>query len=113
MRHTQKSRSSLPGPDNITREVLPNGITLLVRENFVNPSVVIRFTTPGGPTTIDIYDISGRHIRRIFMGRLENGEYRRTWDGLDEKGRKVSSGVYFYRIKSGRHTARGKLVLLR
>jgi len=81
--------------------------------NPFNPSVVIRFTTPGGPTTIDIYDIRGRHIRRAFTGRLENGEYRRTWDGLDEKGRKVSSGVYFYRIKSGRHTARGKLVLLR
>ena len=41
MQHRRKTHSSLPGPDNITREVLPNGITLLVRENFVNPSVVV------------------------------------------------------------------------
>lgn len=97
---------NLPAPRTIRHSSYPNPF---------NPRVTIRFTVPpsGEETSIVIYDLSGRHVRTIFRGHLKAGEYVKDWDGRNKKGDTVSSGIYFYQIKAGRHSATGKLVLIR
>jgi FlgD Ig-like domain len=49
---------------------------------------------------IDVYDISGHLLRRLTRTELPAGEHTMVWDGVDESGRRVANGVYFYRLRA-------------
>ena len=70
-----------------------------------------------GLVTLHIYDLSGRLVRNLINGEQKGGVYNISWNGRDDIGKKVSSGVYFYRLVAdtgqGREkTDTRKLVLL-
>jgi hypothetical protein len=69
--------------------------------------------TGGATVTLTIYDVSGRLVRRLFEGRRAAGEHAAAWDGADDRGVAVSSGVYYYRLSAGGQSASRKLVLIR
>ena len=53
-----------------------------------------------------VYDAQGRSVRRLVDGGLQlAGNYAVTWDGRDDAGHAVASGVYFYRLENGRETS--------
>ncbi len=60
-----------------------------------------------------IYNVAGERVRTLTEGRMKPGAYSSTWDGRDEKGTKVSSGVYFYRLKAGNYVKTMKMVVTR
>lgn len=89
-----------------------------VLPNYPNPfnplTVIPYYLRSPGPVTIAVYDINGRRICTIKDNVTETqGWHTAAWDGKDERGRAASSGVYFYRLGAGRHTATGKLTLIR
>jgi flagellar hook assembly protein FlgD len=51
-----------------------------------------------GLTSLIAYDIQGRLVRRIAAGQLAAGRHVVSWDGNDDQGVRVSSGVYFVRV---------------
>jgi flagellar hook assembly protein FlgD len=65
------------------------------------------------PVQINIYDVKGRHVRRLVHGTQEPGVYTTLWDGRDDRGTAVHSGVFFYRLQAGSTTRTRKMVLLR
>lgn len=73
--------------------------------NYPNPfnlSTTIRFAlAESRETRLAIYDVTGRLIREMAMGTMQAGEHQIGWDGLNESGQVVTSGVYFYRLTSG------------
>ena len=82
--------------------------------NPFNPSTVIRFFLPNEtPVTLVIYDASGARVRTIREGLLPAGYQSIPWDGLNESGNYVSTGVYFYRLRAGKKILTRKMVLLR
>jgi hypothetical protein len=68
--------------------------------NPLNPTTVIRYDVPsgGGKMTLDIFDVSGRRVRRLVDGHEAPGRQSVVWDGKDERGARVGSGVYYYRL---------------
>jgi len=84
--------------------------------NPFNPTTEIRFTVPGSasaPITLAIFDLHGRHVRGLVDAMLGAGMHTARWDGRDERGRPVASGVYIYElVVSGRREAR-RMVLIR
>lgn len=66
---------------------------------------------PGEPATLDVVDLKGRMVRRLWAGTGSGGAQTVLWDGLDDRGARVPSGVYFARLAgiAGR-TAQQKLV---
>ncbi|MCK4353294.1 T9SS type A sorting domain-containing protein, partial [candidate division WOR-3 bacterium] len=62
--------------------------------------------------TIKVYDITGRLVKMLVNGVIESGYYSVTWDGKDEKGEPLASGMYFYRLEAGKNKATRKLILL-
>ena len=62
---------------------------------------------------LSVYDISGKLVRTLINGKLVPGEYRATWDGKNEDGHRVKSGVYFVKMTAGRFSTSRKLMLLR
>ncbi|HID10800.1 MAG TPA: T9SS type A sorting domain-containing protein [Candidatus Latescibacteria bacterium] len=88
-------------------------------QNYPNPfnlSTTIPFSCPEAKVNLVIYDLLGRKVRTLVNGKLEGGkDYRVTWDGRDELGREVSSGIYLYRIDidEGKWVKTKKMVLIR
>jgi len=76
----------------------------------------IAYGVPGGrdvqPVRLDIFDVSGRHVRRLLDGEQAPGMYKALWDGRNDLGHHVRSGVYFYRLQAGDETASRKMLLM-
>lgn len=83
--------------------------------NPFNPATTIAYAVErDGPVTIAIYDVAGRRIRTLLDGvRVEAGSHTITWNGLDERGVRVSSGVYFCRLNARDAESTAKVILLR
>ena len=82
--------------------------------NPFNPNTSISYALPSGSNvSLNVYDIRGRLVRTLVDERKPAGSYNLMWDGTDELGRKVSSGVYFYRMQSGDFTQTRKMVIVK
>ncbi len=82
--------------------------------NPFNPETTINFNLPeAGNTTLEIYNVRGQKITTLINERLNADQHEVTWNGTDESGKNVTSGVYFYKINSGRYTATKKMILLK
>jgi hypothetical protein len=83
--------------------------------NPFNPTTVIRYEVPAseGTVTLRLYDVSGRLIRTLFDGAQTFGEGSVTWDGTDEHGNPLASGVYFCRLQAPGFGKTIKMQLLR
>ncbi len=83
--------------------------------NPFNPTTTIGYYMPvAGQVTLEVYDSSGRLVNRLLDRAMkQKGAYSVEWSGADAQGRRVSSGVYFYRLTSGKETISKKMVLLR
>jgi hypothetical protein len=66
-----------------------------------------------GPASVAVYDVSGALVRTLEDRILVPGRYDRSWDGKDNAGRPVASGVYFVRLTAGSERVNRKLVLVR
>ena len=82
--------------------------------NPFNPITSIRFSLARkGHVNLSIYDVGGRKIKTLLDRRLEKGSHAVNWDGRNERGRRVASGVYFYRLEANEKTISRKMVLLK
>lgn len=96
-------------------EPLPVG--LLLSPNRPNPfasstQVSFHLVAPGH-VRLRIFDITGREVRRLVDGVRREGPHQATWDGRDELGQAVRSGIYVARIETGGAVATRKLALIR
>ena len=82
--------------------------------NPFNPETTISYDLSGeSVVTLTIYDISGQVIRTMVNNQaMSAGHYKSVWDGRDESGAKVASGVYFYQLRAGGFIAKKKMTLL-
>ena len=62
-------------------------------------STVISYNLPEEKNiSLEVYNIKGQRIKTLYNGNATIGEYQVTWNGTDENNRKVSSGIYFYKL---------------
>lgn len=91
--------------------------TIVLHQNFPNPfnsGTEIRFQLPvPGQTTLMVYNQLGQKIRTLVREVKQAGNYTLRWDGCDENGSFVASGVYVYILQSGEFVDVKKMVLLR
>jgi len=82
--------------------------------NPFNPTTNIYYQIPtAGIVDLKVYDVSGRLVRTLINGFKEKGLYSVSWDGKDEFGRDVASGVYFLRMRAGDFDKTRRMILLR
>jgi hypothetical protein len=81
--------------------------------NPFNPETTIRFGLPEPVhARLLVYDVGGRLVRTLVQKTLPAGMHRVIWDGRDLDGRRVTSGVYFYRLEAGAFVQVKRMVLL-
>ena len=66
-----------------------------------------------GTIRLSIYALTGQHIRTLMDGERAAGSYSVTWDGRDEAGRNVASGVYLCRMVAGGYSVVRKMILMK
>jgi Fibronectin type III domain len=84
--------------------------------NPFNPSTTISYTVAGGGSVrvrLEVFDLRGAVVRVLVDERREPGTYHTFWDGTDNSGTTVGSGVYFYRLRAGDFVKTRKMVLLK
>jgi len=84
------------------------------RPNPFNPVTTIHYDLPEqSQVTLMIYDIRGREIRELVNNTQDAGYKSVIWDGTDEFGRSVGTGIYLYQIQAGDFTQTRKMLLLK
>jgi hypothetical protein len=109
-----------PGGGEVRSSVVtvrvPSG-RFLLHQNCPNPfrgATALSFELPApARAQLSVYDPQGRLVRRLVDAHLPAGPAQFEWDGLDDRGTAVSSGVYFYSLHADKRTATRKLLLLR
>ena len=82
--------------------------------NPFNPSTTISFYLPqNGEVKLDVFNLKGQRVRRLIDSSLTLGEHSINFNGLDDHGRPVASGIYFYRIQHHGKTITRKMMLMK
>lgn len=83
--------------------------------NPFNPLTTISFSTTGSSeiTELLIYNTKGQKVKTLVQEILAAGHYSLEWNGTDDNGRAVSTGVYFYKLNSGNYVSTKKMILLK
>lgn len=100
-----------------TREITVNRLTASLDQNTpnpFNPTTMISFTlAQREQVTLSIFDASGRLVRSLVNDARGLGSHQVSWDGRDNNGATVSSGIYFYRLTAGKFSQSKKMVMLK
>jgi hypothetical protein len=101
--------------DNKNNSEIPDKFELFQNyPNPFNPSTTISYQLPvGGEVELTIYNLLGQKIRKLVNTKQPAGFYQVEWDGRDDTGSEVASGIYLYRWMTGEFVQVRKMVLLR
>jgi hypothetical protein len=95
-------------------EAIPQSFSL--SQNYPNPfnaQTHIDFSTAGGNTALEIFDVTGAKVTSLMQDNLRAGAYSVIWDGCNQAGKPVSSGTYFYRLKDDSGVKTMRMTLLK
>ncbi|NIT55736.1 MAG: T9SS type A sorting domain-containing protein [Aliifodinibius sp.] len=82
--------------------------------NPFNPTTVISYRLPtGGEVKLIVYDQLGKQVRNLVNKTQPAGLHKVEWNGMDDMGNEVASGVYIYQLRIGEHSQSQKMVLTR
>jgi len=82
--------------------------------NPFNPSTTLSFSLAQGDNVVlEVYNIAGRRVKTLFNGRVDAGRHSYVWYGDDDSGRRMSSGVYFYKLQTNSVQQVRKLLMLK
>ncbi len=82
--------------------------------NPFNPDTNITFELKKtGFVTLEIYNVKGQKVRTLINSELDEGAHQVLWDGTEESGKTVTSGFYFYKLKSGQYASTKKMILMK
>lgn len=104
------------GPVSNEDDVTPVYTTEL-KGNFpnpFNPVTTIRYSVKeNSPVTIDIFNVKGQRVRRLVNDTLNAGEHTVVWNGTDDTGRSVSSGIYYFKMNAGKYSSTKKMIMMK
>ena len=106
-------RDSITTPTMVSEYTAPRPLPLLSNHpNPFNPSTTITFTLPSsGRATLTVYSLTGQKVRGLLSGNLGAGAHSVVWDGKDDGGRTLSSGVYIALLRMGSTASSIKMTL--
>ena len=101
----------------VVDDLFPEIFRTVLLQNHPNPfrpSTLIRYAIGStAPVEITVYDVRGRVVNRLVRETKPSGSHEVTWDGRDDLGRSVESGIYFYRMRVGNSSSVRKMVLVK
>ncbi len=93
---------------------VPESFTL--SQNYPNPfnaTTMIDFKTAGGAVKLEVFDLTGAKVGTLINGDLEAGRHSIVWNGSNEQGSVLASGVYFYKLSTSEGQQVKRMILLK
>ena len=105
----------IQGTLGIEDDLLPLAFALYQNyPNPFNPTTIITYDLPeAARVELVIYDVLGQHVATMKNGRQEAGSYQVRWNGTNDSGAPVSTGLYFYRLNAGTNSANKKMIFMK
>jgi len=101
----------------ITDSELPDAVRNELFQNYpnpFNPTTTIKYSMAReGNVVLVVYNVTGQRIRTLVNESKPVGTYSTVWDGRNDGGRSVATGIYFYHLRAGSFSEVRKMVLLR
>ena len=98
-------------------DIRPKPLEYALSQNYpnpFNPTTQVAYQMPeAGEVSVVVYNLLGQQVRMLAQGHQQAGYYRVTWDGRDDYGRAVSSGIYLYRFVSKGLVETRRMLLLK
>jgi len=103
-----------PWTENVASDIIGNDrFNLSNYPNPFNPETTISYTVViAGPIDLSIYNIKGQKVNTLVKNYKNTGTHTIVWDGKDSNQEQVSSGIYFYRIKTNEIISKTKKMIL-
>ncbi len=101
----QISDPSLPEPETLISSTYPNpfrdnlSLELQIKEN--------------SDTRVEVFNLKGQKVKELYMGKAKQGQLHLNWDATDDKGIRVSAGIYLFRINNGSRKATLKAIYMK
>ena len=106
--------AKLGNDTSVENEIIPTKTELSNYPNPFNPSTTISFSINEESTIeLSIYNIKGQFVKQLVSDQLSVGEHSVVWDGKADNGKSVSSGIYFYKLKTSNYEKTKRMVLLK
>jgi flagellar hook assembly protein FlgD len=107
--------SKITGIEPINEPGLPAKVELFQNyPNPFNPSTEIKFhISKSQKVTLAVYDLLGRKVKTLVDENVTAGKYKVDWNGTNEYGQKVASGIYFYRLQTEGFNQTRKMLLMK
>ncbi len=106
-------RADVLDPATAVAPSLPRELSLAAYPNPFNPATTIRFTVPrAGPVDLAIFDVRGRRVTTLRSRWVDAGDHSVEWDGRNDRGERVASGVYLCRLRTDGREVTRKLVMV-
>ncbi len=112
IKFTTNSPDSFIENDNST-----NNYNFSLTQNYPNPfnptTNIVFSLEESSDISLEIYNVIGQKITTLAMGRYASGSHHIEWNGIDENGKRVSSGIYFYKLSTPNNSVQKKMLLLK
>ena len=107
--------AELGNDTSVENEIIPTKLELLNYPNPFNPTTTIEFSIQNdSQVELSIYNIKGQKVKILVHDRFQIGNHSVIWNGDDESGNSVSSGIYYYKLNvNGKTEAVKKCLLLK
>lgn len=114
MLNDQRLRPGAVEPEGWPAAAVPRGYALYPNHpNPFNPGTAIRYELPEAvEVSLEVYNLAGQRVRVLAAGIQQAGVYRLGWDGRDERGAALGSGVYLLRLHAGPFLQTRKMLLV-
>ncbi|MBI9030811.1 T9SS type A sorting domain-containing protein [bacterium] len=101
--------------DNESNNIAPMIMSLMQNyPNPFNPETNISFQVPNyGQVRVDIYNIKGQKVKSLVNDRFNAGRHSVVWNGKDDNNKQVASGIYLYKMRSGKYSSTKKMILMK
>lgn len=114
---TDKSQSTIHFSGKFTDSKNPVPLTYSLRQNYpnpFNPTTRIEYSIPENVhVQLEIFNVLGQKVKTLVSEVKQAGNYKVNWSGLNNSGKLVSSGVYFYRLKTDKYVEKKKMIFLK
>ncbi|MCK9332554.1 MAG: carboxypeptidase regulatory-like domain-containing protein, partial [Candidatus Cloacimonetes bacterium] len=107
---------TITGPSSNPDGLTP-ALTTQLKGNYpnpFNPETTISYSVKdSGPVSIDIFNVKGQLVRKLVNDTKAAGNYTEIWNGKDNNGRAVSSGIYYFKMNAGKYSSTKKMILMK
>jgi hypothetical protein len=102
---------------SVLETIMPGTFDTRLFQNYPNPfqvSTAVEFTLAEDCAVgVTVFNVTGQRVRVLVDESRPPGLYRVVWDGRDDRGSRVSPGVYFYRLRAGSYECVRKMLVLK